>query len=74
MEPALAYRNCIHKDAKSLVPFTFRPLLSCLISTNINIKNILSVVLYGCEAWSLILREECRLRTFENRVQRNIWT
>ena len=26
------------------------------------------VVLYGCEAWSLILREERRLRMFENRV------
>ena len=24
--------------------------------------------LYGCETWSLILREECRLRVFENRV------
>jgi hypothetical protein len=28
------------------------------------------VVLYGCETWSLTLREECRLRVFENRVQR----
>jgi hypothetical protein len=29
---------------------------------------ILSVVLYGCETWSLTLREEHRLRAFENRV------
>jgi len=29
---------------------------------------ILPVVLYGCETWSLILREERRLRVFENRV------
>ena len=29
---------------------------------------ILSVVLYGCETWSLTLREERRLRVFENRV------
>ena len=29
---------------------------------------ILSVVLYGCETWSLTLREEQRLRVFENRV------
>jgi hypothetical protein len=29
---------------------------------------ILLVVLYGCEAWSLTLREERRLRAFENRV------
>jgi len=29
---------------------------------------ILPVVLYGCETWSLTLREESRLRVFENRV------
>jgi hypothetical protein len=28
----------------------------------------LPVVLYGCETWSLTLREECRLRVFENRT------
>jgi hypothetical protein len=33
---------------------------------------ILPVVLYGCETWSLILREEHRLRVFENRVLRRI--
>jgi hypothetical protein len=32
-------------------------------------------VLYGCETWSLTLREERKLRVFENRVLRgNIWT
>jgi hypothetical protein len=31
---------------------------------------ILPVVLYGCKTWSLILREEHRLRVFENRVLR----
>jgi hypothetical protein len=34
---------------------------------------ILPVVLYGCETWSLILREERRLRVFENRVFRRIF-
>jgi hypothetical protein len=34
---------------------------------------ILPVVLYGCETWSLILREESRLRVFENRVLRIIF-
>jgi hypothetical protein len=29
-----------------------------------------AVVLYGCETWSLTLREEHRLRVFENRVLR----
>jgi hypothetical protein len=31
------------------------------------------VVLYGCETWSLTLREEHRLKVFENRVLRGIF-
>jgi len=34
---------------------------------------ILPVVLYGLETWSLTLREECRLRVFENRVLRRVF-
>jgi hypothetical protein len=34
---------------------------------------ILPVVLYGCETWSLTLREEHRLRVFQNRVLRRIF-
>jgi hypothetical protein len=34
---------------------------------------ILLVVLYGCKTWSLTLREEHRLRVFENRVLRRIF-
>jgi hypothetical protein len=34
---------------------------------------ILPVVFYGCETWSLILREERRLRVFENRVLRKVF-
>jgi len=33
---------------------------------------IMPVVLYGCESWSLTLREECRLRVFEKRMLRRI--
>ena len=33
----------------------------------------LSFVLYGCETWSLTLREERRPRAFENRVLRRIF-
>jgi hypothetical protein len=33
----------------------------------------LPVVLYGCETWSLTLKEEYRLRVFENRVLRRIF-
>jgi len=34
---------------------------------------ILPVVLYGCETWSLTLREERKLRVFENRVLRRVF-
>jgi hypothetical protein len=34
---------------------------------------ILPFVLYGCETWSFTLREEHRLRVFENRVLRGIF-
>jgi len=48
-----------------------------LLSKNIRIKIyrtiILPIVLYGCEAWSLTLREERRLRVFENMVLRRIF-
>jgi len=33
----------------------------------------LPVVLFWCEAWSVTLREECRLWVFENRVLRRIF-
>ena len=52
-------------------------LSSSLLSKNIKIKMyrtiIFPVVLYGCKSWSLTLREERRLRLFENRVLRRIF-
>jgi hypothetical protein len=52
-------------------------LSSRLLSRNVKVKIhktiILLVVLYGCETWSLKLREEHRLRVFENRVLRRIF-
>jgi hypothetical protein len=52
-------------------------LSSRLLSENFKIRIyktiILPVVLYGRETWSLTLREEHRLRVFENRVQRRIF-
>ena len=52
-------------------------LSSSLLSKNFNIKIyrniILPVVLYERETWSLTLREERRLRVFENRVLRRIF-
>jgi hypothetical protein len=48
-----------------------------LLSKNLKIKIyrniILPVVLYGCEAWSLTVREERRLKLFENRVLRRVF-
>jgi len=50
---------------------------SSLLSKNLKITIhrtiIFPVVLYGCEIWSLILREECRLRVSENRMLRKFW-
>jgi hypothetical protein len=43
------------------------------VKIGIYIAIILPVVLYGCETWSLNLREEHRLRVFENRVLRRIF-
>ena len=52
-------------------------LSSSLLSKKLKIKIyrtiILPVVLYGCETWSLTLREESRLRVFENRVLRRVF-
>ena len=53
------------------------PLSYSLLSKNLKItiyKNIiLTIVLYGCEAWSLTLKEKRRLRVFENWVLRGIF-
>ena len=53
-------------------------LSSSLLSKNLKIKKtystiILLVFLYGCETWSLTLREERRLRVCENWVLRRIF-
>jgi hypothetical protein len=43
------------------------------VKVKINKTIIVPVVLYGCETWSLTLREEHRQRVFENRVLRRIF-
>jgi hypothetical protein len=52
-------------------------LSSRLLSKNLKIKIyktiILPVVLYGCETWSLTLKQEHKLRVFDNRVLRRIF-
>jgi hypothetical protein len=58
------YRRCTVKTTSSFA-FQFATITQ-KIKTRRNIN--LPVVLYGCETWSLILREERRLRVFENRA------
>jgi hypothetical protein len=77
-------QNCIHEGIKSRLNtgnacyHAVQNLLSSrLLSTNTKIKIYntieLPIVLYGCETWSLTLREEHKLRVFESRVQRGIF-
>jgi hypothetical protein len=57
-----------------LLPFSPEPSVYLLQSKNVKIRIYktvsLPVVLYECETWSLTLREEHRLKVFENRVLR----
>jgi hypothetical protein len=77
-------QNCTHEEIKSRLIsgngcyLSVQNLLSShLLSRNLKVKIyktiILPVILYGCETWSLTLREEHRLRVFENRVLRRIF-
>jgi hypothetical protein len=80
----LSDQNCVNEEIKSRLNLgnvcyhSVQSLLSSrLLSRNVKVKIyktiILQVVLYGCETWSLKLREEHRLRVFENRVLRRIF-
>ena len=80
----LTDQNSIHVEIKSRLKsgnacyYSMQNLLSASLlskSVKINIYRtiILPVVLYGCEIWSLTLREECRLRVLENRALRRIF-
>jgi hypothetical protein len=80
----LTNRNSIHEEIKNrlkLVNACYH-LVQNLLSSRLLSKNtkirvyrtmILPVVLYGCETWSLTLREEQRLRVFKSRVLRRIF-
>jgi hypothetical protein len=80
----LTNQNDIHDEIKSRLNsgnacyHSVQNILSSrLISKKLKIKIyktvIFPVVLYGCEIWSFTLREEHRLRVFENRVLRKIF-
>ena len=81
---SLTNQNCIQKEIKSRLKLgnacchlVQNLLSSILLSKNLKINTyrtiILPVILYGCETWSLTLREESRLGVFENRVLRRIF-
>ena len=76
--------NSIQEEIKSRLKlgnaccYSVQKLLSSsLLSKKLKIKIyriiILPIVLYGCETWSLALRDERRLRVFENRVLRRVF-
>ena len=62
-------RNCIN----DIHLFTIARFPSQLPHTSVSQDIILPVVLYGCETWALTLREERKLRVFENMVLRRIF-
>ena len=77
----LTNQNSIQEEIKSRLisgnafyHLVQNPLSSSLLSKNIKIKTHTTIILpvfeYGCETWSLTLREERRLEAFENRVLR----
>ena len=81
MKILLLILNSIQEEIKSRLKvgnacyYSVQNLLSSsLLSKKLKIKIyrtiILPAVLHGCETWSLTLREERRLRVFENRVLR----
>jgi hypothetical protein len=80
----LTDQNCMHEEIKSRLNWgnaccrsVHSLLSSCLLCRNVKVKIfrtiIVPVVLCGCETWSLTLREEHRLRVFENRVLRGMF-
>ena len=62
--------NVCYPSVKNIVSSS---LMSKNIKLTMYISVILPFVLYGCETWSLTLREERRLRVFENRELRRIF-
>ena len=80
MGTTLTKQNYVQEEIKSRLKSgnaCYHLLSSSLLSKNLKIKIyrtiILRIVLYGCETWSLTLREEHRLKVFEHRVLRRIF-
>jgi hypothetical protein len=80
----LINQNCVHEEIKGRLnsgdacyhSFQNLPssrLLSKNITFTVSTNIILPFALYGCDTWSLSLREEHRLRMFDNRALRNVF-
>jgi hypothetical protein len=63
----------LYRNPKNAFYVQYNSFISLTIFGIIKQTIILPVVLYGCETWSLTLREEHRLRVLENRVLRKIF-
>jgi hypothetical protein len=70
MKRRLNSGNACYHSVKKLLSFR---MLSKNMKFRIYKTIILPVVLYGCETWSLTVREEHKQRVFENRVLRRIF-
>jgi hypothetical protein len=81
LRTTLTDQNCMHEEITSRLnsgnacyhSVKYYVLLPAVWERKIYRTIILPLVLYGCETWSLTLREEHRLRVFENRVLRRIF-
>jgi hypothetical protein len=66
-------RSCSASQYPPPPPQFVRSSTTCSLRRTFSTQLTLSVVLYGCETWSLTLREEYRLRVFEDMVLRRIF-
>jgi len=82
LKTTLTHQNSIEEEIKSRLKsgnacyhlvqtLSSSRLLSKNLKIEIQRNVILPIVLYGCDTWSLTLREECRLRVFESRVKQS---
>jgi sorting nexin-29 len=80
----LTDQNCMNEEIKcrpnlgNACYHSVQSLLSsCLLYRNVKVKIhktiILRVALYGCETWSLTLRDQHRLEVFENRLSKDLF-
>jgi hypothetical protein len=71
--------RCVHVKVLLAHPslcykmYAIIPNMSSISDIHVSVRPNVPVVLYGCETWSLTLREEHRLRVFENSLLRRVF-